>query len=620
MEETIELARQELDFGAGFDLAKHRDQADARIKKEFGNEWRFSHMEGTVGIAVRTISAYQFIPGGVGKPTLVKLPSDSRIGHAAEFAAWIRVQPEYQGFEVIEFVPAAGYAMVAKMDIDVARCREEVAYVLGVQKWDVGIEVTRDKKGNALKYDLRLPRYTPSKHTDGLLMVAQEIVGHEGWFARTEVLGKTCVLASGPHWGFSSKAILMPTPTPKTANASSLSWGERLNQGDPLTSVASINFIDHPHVLVSGQTRSGKGEMMRSLMAHAIAAGWGLIMVEPVRKGNDFTMFRPFVMPGFWGCSSFAHATATIEKVEDEYQDRMKLFAKFGAAKLTEVPIEHRPNRWLVVIDEYATLTKKNPEIGGKTALLPEEMKFAAKIREMEAAILGNAKAGVVFGVTNLIAKAAAAGIHILIATQRASAQSLGDNDARNNFGTRILLGQGGTIDEGTVKMTISSEGLKGLPKYPKHLLESQEEHDYVHRGEDPPPPGPLKGAGYVAANGTAPYVAKGWFFDPKRLQTEEPWRSLGAKYAKLGYGQEISRAEVSERANIPESLVDALVRGRFTAADMAYIQAADNSDEETPTAPRRKKAPAEDVGKRCSRCNEIVHPVTQECGCPDRD
>jgi hypothetical protein len=618
----------------GFDKLRHMDRLAALIAKDKPG-WKLRDIRDGRAYLDPIVTTHQFISSGIdGVPDKVELKSDFRLSNGPEFSNFVAVTKP--GFEVITFVPAAGYATICKMDVDVARCREEAAKVVGCQKWEIGIQVTRNQLGEALQFELDLPKYTPnSPHDDGLLRVAHFTVGHEGWSVRTDRWTKKCVMSSGPRWSFSSKAIPLPRPSSKTANATSLAFGERINQGDVEEAIASINFVDHPHALITGETRSGKGELVKSLIANAIAGGWGFVVAESVKKGIDFVDFKPFVLPGMWGCASHAHAQAVISKLDDIYEERIKLCQKYGVQKITQLPADVQPKRILAVVDEFATLTKQDalPKINMK--MLPVEMQTARMIQEMQNAIVNGAKGGIVFGISGLLAKAASAGIHMIILTQRASAKSLGDGDARTNFSTRVLLG--GTADEGTIKMTITSDGKRGLPEWPLQMLREEEAHELQFRGVENAPPGWRKGAGYVAASGVEPYILKGWWFNTKRLATDSPWKELKAEYARKGYGTEISRADVSRIASIPENLVVALERGRFEAADFAGIEAFEVEDEDDdgvfkPKPKKRAKTAKQDQddieapdrvvhdvatsGSSCAICKQKIHPATMECAC----
>ena len=620
---------QRLKLGARFDpnRADHVDKLKTRIIPEtLGAGWVLDRIEGEFAVCRLANTVHRFRPDGIDSDVQhIDLKDDTRLSNANEFAVMVSVH--YPGFEVISFVPAAKKATIARMAPDVARCREAVASVLGVQRWDVKITVERDHRGEAVQYTVELPKYTPSKHDEQLRQVAHDIVGHEGWEVDTEPITKKCVMRAGPRWSFSSKAISMPAPNRTTVNANSIGFGERLNQGDPDASVAAINFTDWPHALVTGETRSGKGVLVTNLLAMAAAAPehWEIVICEAVKKGADFVKFKPFVLPGMWGCASFAHAAAVLRKVDTEYERRIKLVQEHGVQKISELPADVRPTRMLVVIDEFATLTDMGKKVTIKEKLLPDEMVLTQQLEEMEWAITAKVKSTVVFLAKAVVAKAASTGIHLIVATQRASAQSLGDNDARTNYGTRVLLG--GALDEGTIKMTITSDGKRGLPVYPRQMQREDAEHERQYRGDENPPPNWRKGSGYVAMSGMPPFIAKGWWFDKKRLETDDPWSSIAAANLRRGYGSEISDEQVAEMTRIPINLVKALKRGRFDVSDLVSIDAEDPDDNEPrPPLKKTKERVAEAIaelddeldlgGEICESCGTRMHPLLGGCAC----
>jgi hypothetical protein len=284
VESTVET--RAIPLVASFDPARHMDGLTKMIAEKFGPEWRFLRFDGpkdrpTSAIAERVTSYVTFLSdGSTGEPIPVDLKNGTKPSDGPWLSGWAAVQ--CPGYELVLFRPYEGRATLARLDADVSRCREAVAGVLGVFPWDVAISVTRDRSGAALRFDMDLPKYIPSKHDKGLAEVAQAIIGHEGWESTTDSITKKCSFISGAPFGFSARSITTPTPSTATASADFLGWGERLNQG--IAEVAGTNFEDHPHELVVGKTGSGKSKKIENESANAAAAGWTLVLAEAVKN------------------------------------------------------------------------------------------------------------------------------------------------------------------------------------------------------------------------------------------------------------------------------------------------------------------------------------------------
>ncbi|MFJ2367138.1 FtsK/SpoIIIE domain-containing protein [Pseudomonas sp. NPDC087697] len=187
---------------------------------------------------------------------------------------------------------------------------------------------------------------------------------------------------------------------------------------DQFGEVVSINFssANSPHLLVAGTTGSGKSEALNAIL-FGLTKFFGpselrLLLVDP--KGTEMLAFE--------GCDYLhsqigwedSDAIVLLKEAVEEMQRRYTLFRNFGCRSLGEfnskAPSSERLPWWLVVLDEYADLTH-DPQAKKE---IEQELKRLAQ-------------------------KARAAGIHLIIATQKPSAEVISTN-LRSNLPAQLAL------------------------------------------------------------------------------------------------------------------------------------------------------------------------------------
>ena len=154
-----------------------------------------------------------------------------------------------------------------------------------------------------------------------------------------------------------------------------------------------LSHPNSPHFLLAGSTGGGKSEALLTLLRGA-AHFYGpdrlrLLMVDP--KGTELTPLRalPHCLNGI--ASSAEDAIDLLNNAAEEMDRRYKAFAENGARDIDELRAKGiLLPRWMIVLDEYADLIHD-----------------AAAQREVEASLKRVAQ------------KARAAGIHVVISTQK---------------------------------------------------------------------------------------------------------------------------------------------------------------------------------------------------------
>jgi len=187
---------------------------------------------------------------------------------------------------------------------------------------------------------------------------------------------------------------------------------------DHLGELVAINFssTNSPHLLIGGTTGSGKSEALNTILAglteHYTEKELQLQLIDP--KSTELLQFED--LPHLIGTIGYEadEAINLLKNAVDEMQARYK---RFRGAKTNSLPkfnqlskLEDRLPWWVIVLDEYADLTSD-----------------AADKKEIEALL------------KRLAQKARAAGIHVIIATQKPSSEVI-STSLRSNLPAQLAL------------------------------------------------------------------------------------------------------------------------------------------------------------------------------------
>lgn len=192
----------------------------------------------------------------------------------------------------------------------------------------------------------------------------------------------------------------------------------------------NADLVDFPHMLVCGTTGSGKSIFMHSVILSLIMRNspedLRLVMVDPKRV--EFSKYKE--MPHLL-CPIITEpteASATLSKLVDEMEDR---YTKFELTSVSNIK----------QYNEYAseTKTEKIPYI---IVIIDEFADLIESVKSIEKPV------------QRLGQKARAAGIHMIIATQRPSTDVI-TGSIKANLGTRVALLTSSTTDS----MVILGEG-----------------------------------------------------------------------------------------------------------------------------------------------------------------
>ena len=195
--------------------------------------------------------------------------------------------------------------------------------------------------------------------------------------------------------------------------------------------VVSADLGDFPHMLIAGSTGSGKSIFMHGMIMPLIMRNrpedLKLVLVDPKKVEMGKYRDLPHLLCPI--IKEPSHAKVCLDKLCDEMERRYSLFEYSGVSNIRQFNKDIAPSEGceklpfiIVVIDEYADLVDNCKDIGDP--------------------------------VVRLAQKARAAGIHLVIATQRPDVKVI-DGRIKGNIATRVALSLSSPQDS----MTILSEG-----------------------------------------------------------------------------------------------------------------------------------------------------------------
>ena len=206
--------------------------------------------------------------------------------------------------------------------------------------------------------------------------------------------------------------------------------------------IVEIDFSssNSPHLLIGGTTGSGKSEALNTilygLVRHYSSAELRLLLIDP--KGTELIDFERFAhVEGSEIGSDSTDAIKLLKSAVEEMQKRYNLFKQNKVRSLAEFNAKSKHGEmipwWVIVLDEYADLTSDPPQSKKE---IEQELKRLAQ-------------------------KARAAGIHIIIATQKPSAEVISTN-LRSNLPAQIALRVKSGTESRVIMDEIGAESLNG--------------------------------------------------------------------------------------------------------------------------------------------------------------
>lgn len=206
-----------------------------------------------------------------------------------------------------------------------------------------------------------------------------------------------------------------------------VSPGVRID-GQPLI----LDLASAPHLLIGGTTGSGKSVCMSalllSLLTYAEQRPLRFALIDP--KQVEFAVWRdcPYLFADI--ATNSAAASSLLEELVAEMEARYSRFAELGVKDLAGARAKGYNGAWIVVaVDELADLVMQDKDSEGRLVLLAQ--------------------------------KARAAGIHLMLATQRPDAKTF-SGLLRTNCPSRIALRVSRATESNIVMDEAGAERLQG--------------------------------------------------------------------------------------------------------------------------------------------------------------
>lgn len=217
---------------------------------------------------------------------------------------------------------------------------------------------------------------------------------------------------------------------------------------DVTGNIIMANLADMPHLLIAGSTGSGKSVGLNgiiiSILLKAKPNEVKLMMVDP--KVVELSIYNgiPHLLTPV--VSDPRKAARSLQKVVDEMENRYKLLAQFGKRNIGE---------YNAAVDQQNATAKKTG------ASVMQKMPYIVAIVDEFADLMSTVGSEIEVSIARLGAKARAAGIHMILATQRPDVKVI-NGTIKSNIPGRIAFRTASGIDSRTILDANGAEKLLG--------------------------------------------------------------------------------------------------------------------------------------------------------------
>lgn len=225
----------------------------------------------------------------------------------------------------------------------------------------------------------------------------------------------------------------------------------------PVAPGVSFNLLDTSHILIAGETNSGKTAMLRSIIVAALDSARRddsvrVILVDP--KQIEFLGFR-----GWAGVHRIVRKPADLWDIAFAVEKEMK--RRFDALADDQVPLSSHP-KWIVIFDEF-----EQYKIQVERYWLTEQGDDGKPLKKT-----GQRMCPPLVAIASVLAMARRAGIHLVISTQSPDADVFGKSAIRQNMPGRATVG---AIDEFRARMMFNDSSVgRDVPSKSKGLATFQ--------------------------------------------------------------------------------------------------------------------------------------------------
>ena len=265
-----------------------------------------------------------------------------------------------------------------------------------------------------------------------------------------------------------------PTPVGMREILESEDWGTALNKGEiPVALGKDVSgkpivsdLTKMPHLLIAGATGSGKSVCINSIVASILYSkspkDLRLIMVDPkIVELKIFNSLPHMLIPVV---TEPKKVPAALKWLLGEMEQRYQIFAKMGVRNI--VGFNHRkrtPNGESVrdpSVPEQAGLEGIDPALDDGLEI-PDRLPYIVAIIDELADLMMVAPAEIETSIARLAQLARAAGIHLIIATQRPSVNVI-TGVIKANLPSRIAFQVASQVDSRTILDTKGADTLIG--------------------------------------------------------------------------------------------------------------------------------------------------------------
>jgi S-DNA-T family DNA segregation ATPase FtsK/SpoIIIE len=235
------------------------------------------------------------------------------------------------------------------------------------------------------------------------------------------------------------------------------------------------DLADMPHVIVAGATGAGKSVglnvMLISLLYRRTPEELRLLMIDPkVVELAPFDRIPHMLLPVVTDMKQAANA---LKWAVDEMERRYQLFADAGTRNIGTYNgwadkvargLAKNPNAKVVLAKDFNGFTDPVPAEKGSEegeAPLPEKLPWIVIVVDEFADLMMQQKGDVETAVARLAQKARAAGMHVILATQRPSVDVI-TGMIKANFPTRMAYRVAQKVDSRTILDEQGAEHLLG--------------------------------------------------------------------------------------------------------------------------------------------------------------
>lgn len=477
----------------------------------------------------------------------VRLPGDIKPTDGAKWAA--KYAESYPGFEMTDFNPFLGKAILSKMSEDVRSARSALANALGCKPWEV--QVTKRRNGG---FKISLPRtYVPSKHDDKLDEVATQIIGSPGWYMKSDAsaLSAEMIPSDPPTFDAAYPSPMGPAINFDHTNKEHfrIPLGRILPEpGVKLAPEFNLDMDAGAHMQVGGISGGGKSVLVNGYISQWLARGAELVIIDLPSKSADFEWCKNFVRPGGWGCDGPAESAVAMDLVQQEGERRSQEMKKYAVNDWKRMPRGKGFLPLVVIVDELTGLYALE-SVPKTTKNSPQRLFDMADKAEM----INFYKEMLKSSIKRVAAELRFTGVFLVISSQLASVNTGIDTALRINLHHKVLMGTKPT--DGNRKLVFSD--IERVPQVPDHIKSD---------------PKAGRGSGAAEPEGANPLVFKAYFAETDVYQdwlirigvktTEQP--APTAEQIALFLGEEdldveapdAPSATAARRASMPDPMI----------------------------------------------------------------